>query len=186
MTAQEFLQEYAPIKGYSFALNEYEAHGGTLPTIKETIEQYGTRVCLQAIDAAVVDFLNFVRDENAMTIEQRKQLAYVIASTYRHMKVAELLVFFVQAKAGKFGKFYQRIEPLDITTKLCEWWQICLDKRNRFAEMARDQFTWARREDKQLYNYDYSDAVIHFDKEGQAEFNFANTHNQKVKWEGKK
>lgn len=179
MTAQEFLQEYAPAKGYSFALNDYETHGGTLPTIREAFEQYGTRACLQAIDAAVVDFLNFVRDENAMTIEQRKQLAYVIASTYRHMRMAELLVFFVQAKAGKFGKFYQRIEPLDITTKLCEWWQTCLDKRNIYAQMARDQFRVEKWEKTIPTEYDYSDAVIHFDQDGQAKFIFTNTNNQK-------
>lgn len=179
MTAQEFLQEYAPTRGYSFALNEFETHGGTLPTIKEVIEQYGTRVCLQAIDAAVVDFLQFVRDDQAMTTEQRKQLAYVIASTYRHMKVAELLVFFVQAKAGKFGKFYQRIEPLDITTKLNDWWHTCIEKRNRYGEMAREQFRMEQRERRVSYEYDYSDAVTHFDEDGQAVFSFDKINNQK-------
>ena len=179
MTAQEFLQEYAPTRGYSFAINEYETHGGTLPTIKEAIEQYGTRVCLQAIDAAVQDFLLYVRDVNAMSVEQRKQLAYVIASTYRHMKVAELLVFFVQAKAGKFGKFYQRIEPLDITTKLCEWWTHCLDKRNTYAQMARDQFRVEKWEKTIPTEYDYNDAVIHFDQEGQAKFIFQPINNKK-------
>ena len=179
MTAQEFLQEYAPTRGYSFAINEYETHGGTLPTIKEAIEQYGTRVCLQCIDAAVQDFLLYVRDVNAMSVEQRKQLAYVIASTYRHMKVAELLVFFVQAKAGKFGKFYQRIEPLDITTKLNDWWHTCIEKRNRYTEMAREQFSMDQRERRVSYEYDYSDAVTHFDEDGQAVFSFDKTNNQK-------
>lgn len=179
MTAQEFLQEYAPTRGYSFALNQFETHGGTLPTIKEAIEQYGTRVCLQCIDAAVQDFLLYVRDVNAMSVEQRKQLAYVIASTYRHMKVAELLVFFVQAKAGKFGKFYQRIEPLDITTKLNEWWRTCIEQRNRVAEMARDQLTILRRENAAPYEYDYNEAVVHFDEDGQAFFNFDHINNLK-------
>lgn len=179
MTAQEFLQEYAPTRGYSFALNEFETHGGTLPTIKEAIEQYGTRVCLQAIDAAVQDFLLYVRDVNAMSVEQRKQLAYVIASTYRHMKVAELLVFFVQAKAGKFGKFYQRIEPLDITTKLNDWWHTCIEKRNRYGEMAREQFRMDQRERRVSYEYDYIDAVIHFEEDGQAVFTFDNIKNPK-------
>lgn len=179
MTAQDFLQEYAPTRGYSFALNEFETHGGTLPTIKEAIEQYGTRVCLQAIDAAVQDFLLYVRDVNAMSVEQRKQLAYVIASTYRHMKVAELLVFFVQAKAGKFGKFYQRIEPLDITTKLNDWWHTCIEKRNRFSEIAREQFRMDQRERRVSYEYDYSDAVTHFSEDGQAVFSFDNIKNPK-------
>lgn len=179
MTAQEFLQEYSPTRGYSFALNEFETHGGTLPTIKETIEQYGTRVCLQCIDAAVQDFLLYVRDVNAMSVEQRKQLAYVIASTYRHMKVAELLVFFVQAKAGKFGKFYQRIEPLDITTKLNDWWHTCIEKRNRYGELAREQFRMDQRERRVSYEYDYSDAVIHFEEDGQAVFSFDKINNQK-------
>lgn len=56
-----------------------------------------------------------------MTKIQCESTAAIIASQFYFLTVAEMLIFFVHFKAGKYGRFYGAVDPLVITQALQEF-----------------------------------------------------------------
>lgn len=172
MTRPEFIAAYAPMRGYARALNEQEAHGGDYHTIRQALVEYGTVAVCKVVDDMLKDFQAFACPKAPFTVEQRRQLCFTIIATCKTMKCSELQLFFVKAKAGHFGKFYNVIEPLDITTKLATWSQECTTKRNEAAAAAWEEFQRQQRDHTIDYDTEFSETVRHFSEDGQIRFIF--------------
>ena len=125
MDSQEFLQAYSPSNQYVYALHEQRCHRGKAPTIMQCVATQGIDVTIQAINALVEDFIKFTPARSRMSVDQRKQLSYVIITQFKTLRITQLILFFVKAKAGYFGKFYTQIEPMDITIALRQWQEVC-------------------------------------------------------------
>lgn len=175
MTAQEFILAYAPIHAYSYAMREEQCHVGQAPSIREATAEFGCETVLNVIDALVRDFVNYACPARQFTPEQRKQLAYCILTTYRRLKITELILFFVKAKSGKFGKFYNAVEPLDITTKLAQWEEKCFAERARLDEICFETFKEGLKNGEIDYRREYQEATRVFDEKGRLKLIFETT-----------
>lgn len=74
---------------------------------------------------------------------QTLELAKVIRAKYGFLTVTELLYFFCNLKAGKYGKFYGVVDPLVITEALGGPF---MDERERNLKQVEDEKTRAERE----------------------------------------
>ena len=172
MNAQEFLNAYTPARAYAFALQPDRCHIGSAPTLKEATEAYGTDTVLTLIDSYVVDLERFCTQRNTMNKDQRAQLATVILTTYNSLRVTELSLFSVRAKAGKFGKFYNTLEPMDITVKLSAWADYCNQRRGELYWELWEQFKNGQLTGDIPRNYEFTDCVSFFDTNGQMKLIF--------------
>ena len=141
MNATEFKDAYNSKKMYAYAMDEERCHIGIAPTLSDALHTYG-RVCvLECIDELICTLVNFTSAKVRLNEDQRQRLAWIVLSQYSGMRITELILFVVKAQAGHFGKFYQVIDPIDITTALYSWWQQCQIKRNEYklAKYEREQ-----------------------------------------------
>ena len=83
----------------------------------------------QVFQRLLADFVSFNHSQQVINSAQLNELAAVIVTEFRFLKVTELVLFFAKAKAGRFGKFFNSIYPMDITTQLCEWERVCNQRK---------------------------------------------------------
>jgi hypothetical protein len=62
--------------------------------------------------------LNTFSGSKNMDNGQVKNLALMIATEYRDLKISEFMLFFYRFKCGHFGKFYGKVDPMVITCAL--------------------------------------------------------------------
>jgi hypothetical protein len=74
---------------------------------------------------------------------QTMELAKVIRAKYGFLKVTELLYFFCNLKAGKYGKFYGVVDPMVITEALGGPF---MEERERNLKQVEDEKARAERE----------------------------------------
>ena len=139
MTNQEFLDVYNSKKMYAYAMNEERCHIGSAPTLGDALHTHGRACILTCIDDLMCSLVSFTSARVRLSDDQRQRLSWVVLTQYPGMRVTELILFVVKAQAGHFGKFYDRIDPLDITSALCKWWQVCDDRRNEFLLIKRNR-----------------------------------------------
>lgn len=155
MTKEDFLTAYGPANQYVYALHEKRCHRGSAPTILQCVATQGLEVTAQAINALVEDFIKFTPARSRMSIDQRKQLSFVIITQFKSLRITQLILFFVKAKAGYFGKFYTQIEPMDITIALRQWQDVCEKELSEYyyeraRSMHEDELELAREHEDEL------------------------------------
>lgn len=82
-----------------------------------------------------------VRDK--MDEVQTLELAKVIRAKYGYLTVTELMYFFCNLKAGRYGKFYGAVDPMVITEALGGPF---MDERERNLKQVEDERARAERE----------------------------------------
>lgn len=132
MTQQEFKKMYNSKYMYAYAMDEERCHIGTAPTLADSLHEFGRDCVLSVIDEILYSLVTFTSARVHLSQEQRGRLAWVVLTQYPRMRVTELILFVVKAQSGKFGKFYDRIDPIDITTALTKWWAECQELRNQY------------------------------------------------------
>lgn len=73
---------------------------------------------------------------------QTLELAKVIRAKFGHLTVTEMMYFFCNLKAGKYGKFYGTVDPMVITEALVKF----LDERDRHLRRAEEAAARAERD----------------------------------------
>lgn len=141
MTKEEFARAYNSKNMYAYAMSEERCHVGKAPTLFESAHQFGRETCLSFIDEVLLALVNFTAARIRLTTEQRHRLAWVVLTQFGWLRVTELLLFVVKAQAGEFGKFYNTIDPLDITAALQKWAAVCNRRRNeiRLAQVEQER-----------------------------------------------
>lgn len=125
MNKEEFIEIYAPCKQYLYSMHEDRCHNGKAPTLREVCTLYGADFAMQWVANLIDDLQGFTSAKTRLNDNQRNTLAAIVCTQYRRMKATELLLFLVKAKAGQFGKFYNTIDPMDISTALAAWSKEC-------------------------------------------------------------
>lgn len=98
---------------------------GTAPTLV-SLRKLDDTADQQWLIPRLWNLSEFSGSSKKITKEQLRELAGVIAAEYYFLKVTELMVFFFQFKAGRYGKFYGNVDPMTITSALREF----ADERN--------------------------------------------------------
>jgi len=82
---------------------------------------YGGAVLETWLDVQLSDLAAFARIGREEADESIPLLVPVIADNFGDLKVTEMMLFFQQFKAGRYGRFYGRFEPLTLTAGLQEF-----------------------------------------------------------------
>lgn len=125
MSKEEFAELYAPSKQYTYSLHEARCHNGSAPTLRDIVKQYGADFCLAWVQTLVDDLQTYTAAKQRLNDVQKASLSAIIVSQYGRLKAPEMLLFLVKAKAGQFGKFYNTIDPMDISTAVAAWCKEC-------------------------------------------------------------
>lgn len=166
MEKPTFRQDYAPQRAYMFALQPDRCHAGAAPSIREAVTTYGLDQVIGLIDDYICNLMQYCMCRTLPPPAIRQEVAMTIITTYGRLKVTQLILFFVDCKAGKFGRFYQSLEPMDITTKLAEFYPRALERYNELAALAFDEYKRGLKDGEYPYDRDFCEAVSYYNAQG--------------------
>lgn len=133
-TARKFAEAYNPDIQVLCAENLERAFMGDAPTIGLLNRTYTPR---QVRTWLIVQFENlndYVGTKNKIEPNQMQMLAEVVTTEFYFLKASELLLFFHQFKAGKYGELYGSVDPLRITSALQSF---CVYRREKLSVYER-------------------------------------------------
>lgn len=120
---------------------------GRAPTLTEVNMTYGEGTAEFWLTLQLTDLSEFCGCREKMSDFQLRQLAQLIKSTYFHLKVTELELFFHRFKLCHYGQFYGTVDPMVITRSLRQFMNdranIIDEYDRRIREQQREE--WARR-----------------------------------------
>lgn len=114
----EFLKKASPASNYGAGKTFKEIVQGGSPRLSDFCKKYGTNTVIDLIILHVRDLFVFAGLKKLINPSVVANIAAVIVSGYAHLNIAEILHFFRLFKAGYFGKFYNAVDGLTITTAL--------------------------------------------------------------------
>lgn len=109
---------------------------GAAPTLRTLAQAYGRQVAESWLSIQLRDLSEFSGCKDKLTIRQTDELAAVIAQTFGHFKVTELMYFLQLFKAGRYGKFYGAVDGLAITTALHAFAKERMEAVHRYRQAA--------------------------------------------------
>lgn len=118
--AAQYMQLFRPERQYEVTFDPRRCYNDYSPTLRKTRETLGWVFCVDFGELYINDLCTFMKARRTQQPWAR-EVAAIIMSQYSWLKVAEFILFFVEVKAGKHGKFFANIEPQDITVKMAEW-----------------------------------------------------------------
>ena len=157
-TALQFGKTFNPSMQNEYARKYHDrCFIGHAPSLNLVIDAYGDDVCKGwlMLQLKNVNLAAGGSDPNKkMTPEQIADTAETIMANYPALKVSELMLFFSQFKAGKYGRFYGAIDSMVITEALSKFLEYRQQEMVRItremdkakAEAARE----ARRHEKTM------------------------------------
>lgn len=120
-TTTQLLTRFNPDVQRLCATNVDRCFTGDAPTLLEVRRVYSPATVDSWLDVQLSDLIVFCgvkgKDEfSASAIVDA--LTAVIADNFGYLKLSELMLFFQQFKAGRYGRFYGSVDPLVITSAL--------------------------------------------------------------------
>ena len=140
-----FITEFNPDVQIQFGMNKEVAYFCDTPTLATLRAEYGTNAATVWLVPQIKDLSEYCGCKGKITDSQMEQCAGIIAMTYPFLKVSELMLFFVNFKAGQYGKFYGSVDPLTITTALREFIK---ERAAAYEKHEREERERADAEDK--------------------------------------
>lgn len=84
--------------------------GSKAPTIAAIGNAYGDSFIRAYIMGWIVNLREFINVSNAMTDEQTRMTAAMIVTEYQNLNIADINLIFRNAKLGRYGQFYGRLD----------------------------------------------------------------------------
>lgn len=119
--AVEFAKTFNPDLQRVCAQNLVRTLTGDAPTIGLLNATYTEKQVRVWIMAQLVNLNQFSGTQNKMNPDQMMMLCDIILTDYYYLKASELLLFFYQFKAGKYGELYGSVDPLRVSNALIEF-----------------------------------------------------------------
>ncbi len=118
---KKFAETFNPDLQRACSENLLRTFTGDAPTIAALRSAYPERQVRVWILAQLENLNQYAGTKNKMEPGQMKMLAEIIMTEYFYLKASELLLFFYQFKAGKYGELYGSVDPLRISSALVEF-----------------------------------------------------------------
>ena len=134
-TPTEFLTRYNPDVQRLCAVNVERCFTGDAPTLRDARQAYSAEVAESWLDVQLTDLVAFCGVSKDGFADVVVPLIAVISDNFGHLKLSELMLFFQQFKAGKYGRFYGSVDPMVITTALQEFLRF---RAERLAVIERE------------------------------------------------
>lgn len=112
------------------------AYTGFAPTLQCVAEGYNFDTAIAWLCIEIENINTFSGAKEKLSIERLKELAVLILTEYKHLKVTELQLFFHRLKCGQYGRFYQSVDPLFISASLL---QFTRERRDDLARIRAQQ-----------------------------------------------
>lgn len=94
-----------------------------VPTLALLNQTYGKTASVQWLVVQIYNLSEFCGCKDKLSTAQIHELSRIIDTSYYHLKLTELMMFFFNFKMGKYGKFYGAVDPMVITCALREFMQ---------------------------------------------------------------
>lgn len=88
---------------------------GNAPTIANLSEAYGEATAEAWLEVQLFDLSEFAGAKDKMPKGKIEQLAQMILTQYRHIKMTEVMLVLYRFKLGEYGEFYGSVDPLTIS-----------------------------------------------------------------------
>lgn len=131
--AAAFINTFAPAKQYSYCAEERRCYMGKAPSLVTVGEAFGKGASKSWLAFQLRDLSEFSGAKNKLSIAQIDDITEVILSQFAHLKVTELMHFFLLFKSGRFGQFYGAVDGLAIMEALRDF----VDERNTKVDRWR-------------------------------------------------
>ena len=141
-SSESFLAMFNPDKQYVYCLYRDKCFCGSAPSLSVVSKCYGSNVSELFVGANIKDLMEYTGNKGKLTIHQIDALSKVIVSTFYYLKVTELMFFFFQFKAGRYGTFYGQVDAIKITEALRSF----LKFRNETLDAIERKNTQERKE----------------------------------------
>ena len=119
--ARKFAETFNPDLQRVCAENLERSFSGDAPSIALLRNTYTDRQVRVWVLAQLENLNQYAGTKNKMNSDQMTMLAEIIITEYFYLKASELLLFFFQFKAGKYGELYGSVDPLRISSALIEF-----------------------------------------------------------------
>lgn len=117
-SAGDFLKTFNPSMQRAYCRDLERVFMGAAPSVTTLAQAYGRQVAESWLALQLRDLSEFSGCRDKLTLAQLGELSAVIAQTFGHFKVTELMYFLQLFKAGRWGKFYGAVDGLAITAAL--------------------------------------------------------------------
>lgn len=106
---------------YLIAQNATRVIFAPAPTLKSLYNTDTGPALVDIITSLLKHLEDFTSARVKLQPQQRTALASVIICRYPNLYITQLHLFIVLCMSGEFGKFYDRIDPMDITAALHDY-----------------------------------------------------------------
>lgn len=141
--ARIFNTDY-PLRVAEARVTIIQAVYGNTPSLGKVANTLGP-LTAKSVLQVWLDRLNDFYGKGSLISVQIEEISTLILSEYYYLRMSELAIFFNRLKLGKYGSFYGAIDPMKITSGLCEF--IC--ERNaaidEYKRAEREKFHESRR-----------------------------------------
>lgn len=148
MNAQEFETLYDVKHIFNYTLDEARCHGGQAPTLRECQTLFGRDSLRKVMRGALDTFIDFIKAKDKPNNAQRDTICWLVMTQFGSLKITEWLLFAMKAMSGQFGKFYNTLDPLDITTAVRSWAKECETIRAELRASAEREQAQREREEQ--------------------------------------
>lgn len=136
----EMMSAFNPGNQTRFCQDVDKVHFGKAPQLKVITAAYGLRASVVWLSIQLNDLAEFAGCREKLRQSQMDELAAIIATGYGHMKLTELMLFFLKIKRGEYGKFYGAIDPMMILGALQQFEEYrCTALRNKLRQQEQQQ-----------------------------------------------
>ena len=118
-----------------------------VPTLALLNQTYGKTASVQWLVVQIYNLSEFCGCKDKLSTAQIHELSRIIDTSYYHLKLTELMMFFFNFKMGKYGKFYGAVDPMVITCALREF----MDERNSRIDQVENERR-RKQEEKEMKN----------------------------------
>ena len=125
MTQEDFLRLYDVRNIWNYTLDEGRCHNGTAPTIRDCVRDFGRETVRSVVRQHLDLFIDFLKAKDKPSNKQRDTIVWFVLSQFSGLKITEFQLYIIKAMSGAFGKFYNTLDPLDVTTSLRQWVKEC-------------------------------------------------------------
>lgn len=147
----DFLKTFNPAMQYRYCADVGRCFTGHAPSLGLLKQAYGGHIAESWLEIQLRDLSEFSGCKDKLSLRQIEDTAKVIIAEFDYLKVSELMLFFVQFKAGRYGRFYGAVDGLVITQALQEF---CAYRRDELERHRRQQEKEAREKQRALWAQD--------------------------------
>lgn len=118
---EQFLALYHPQNQERYTRDQLRCVAGNAPTLEELNRQFGEGMAQEWLTYQIIDFSEFCGVRQKITAMQLQQVAMLLTSEYKKMKVTDFMLFFRRFKLGYYGQLFGAFDPLLLTNKFLEY-----------------------------------------------------------------